>query len=240
MKTIILNSTNIQPGSSNSTLVYRFPTGGIKLEENDQLALTNLSIFYSWFNFNSTLYNNTTFTYTWIDATVHTVTIPNSNLNITDLNAYLRSVMVTNTHYLLDGADIVVFLELVLNISKYAVQFNALTVPTAAQATTLGYTLPSGATWAFPISAVSPQITISSMNNFGTVIGFNAGTYPAAPSATNFSKLSDNAPQVSPITSLVLTCSLVDNDIASPSELLYCFPIPDVAFGTLITPSYYV
>lgn len=237
MRTIILNSTNIVPTTNNSRLTYRFPTGGIKLEADDEIALTNLNVFYSWFNFDQALYNNTVFTYTWIDATTHTVTVPNSNLNITDLNAYLRSVMVTNKHYMLDGADIVVFLELLLNVSKYSVQYNALTVPTTAEAATLGWTLPAGATWTLPVSAITPQLTILSTNNFGTVIGFNAGTYPAAPSATNYSKLSDQAPQVSPITSMVVTCSLIDNDIANPSELLYCFPIPDVAFGTLITPS---
>lgn len=237
MKTIILNSTNIVANTNNSRLTYQFPTGGIKLTHDDELCLTNLNVFYSWFNFNSSLYNNTVFTYTWIDSTTHTVTVPNSNLNIADLNAYFRSVMVANNHYMEDGADQVFFLELTLNVSKYAIQFNALTVPDTATATSLGWTVPSGATWTLPVTAVTPQITIPSNNNFGTVIGFNAGTYPTAPSGSNYSKLSDNAPQVSPITSMIVTCSLINNDIANPNELLYCFPIGDQAFGSLITPS---
>jgi hypothetical protein len=144
--------------------------------------------------------------------------------------------MVANNHYLESGTNQVFFLEFVLNVSNYAVQFNALTVPTAAQAAVLGYTIPSGATWTFPVTQVTPQITILSTNNFRTVIGFNPGTYPAAPSASNFSKISDIAPQVSPITSLIVTCTLIENDIADPNELIYCFPVPDVPFGTLITP----
>ena len=237
MKTIILNSTNIVENTNNSRLTYRFPSGGIQLTKNNEICLTTLNIFYSWYNFNSTLYNNTVFTYTWIDATVNTVTVPNSNLNIVDLNAYFRSVMVANNHYMEDGADQVFFLELALNTSKYAVQFNAFTVPTTAQATTLGWTLPSGATWTLPVTAVTPQINILSTNNFKSVIGFNAGTYPTSPSATNFSKISDISPQVSPITSIIVTCSLIENDIANPNELIYCFPVPDVPFASLITPA---
>lgn len=236
MKTVILNSTNIVPSTGNSKLTYRFPSGGIKLTEENQICITNLNIFYSWFNFNQNLYNNTLFTYTWIDGTTHNVLIPDSNLNLTDLNAYFRSVMVSNNHYLISGSNQVFYLELTLNVSKYAVQFNALTVPTSGQATTLGLTQPVGATWAFPVSVITPQINILTTNNFNKVIGFNAGTYPILPSVTNYSKLSDFSPQVSPITSLIVTCSLVDNDIAIPNELIYCFPIPESDFGSLLSP----
>ena len=235
MKTIILNSLNIVPNSNNTRLRYKFLGGGIKLEEDHEFCLTALNIFYSWFNFNQQLYNNTVFSYTWIDGSVNTVTIQNSNLNITDLNAFFRSVMVSNTHYMeTAGGDQVFFLEIQLNTSLYAVQVNALTVPTTAQATTLGYTLPSGATWSLPVSAVTPQFTVPSTNNFGLVIGFAPGTYPSSPSATNFSKTSDFSPQVSPVNSILVTLNIVNNDVANPDTLLYTFTFGGYGFGEVI------
>jgi hypothetical protein len=240
MKVLILGKDNIVPGSNNTRLRYNFVGGGVKLGQGagsagDQWCLVSTNVHNSWFNYDAQVYNNTVYQYIWIDGSVNTVTIPNSNLNIDDLNALFRSVMVTNTHYLVTNAGQQVFyLELELNPSRYAVQFNAFTVPTSAEATTLGYTQPPGATWAFPITTVTPQITILSTNNFGLTIGFNAGTYPTTPSATNFSKLSDISPQVSPISSVVMTLNLVSNDIASPDNLLYAFTTGETAFGQII------
>lgn len=234
MRTLILNQTNVV-GGNNNKLVYQTVQGGIKIEPGDQICLTTLNMYYSWFNFNNALYNNTSFTYTWVDGNTYTVSIPNSNLNIDELNAYFRSVMTSNLHYVISSTgDLVYFLELQLNASRYAVQFNAFLVPTSAQATTLGYTQPVGATWVYPVSAITAQINILASNNFGSIIGFNPGTYPAAPSASNYSKLSDNAPQVSPVSSIIMTCSLINNDITTPETLLYSFTPSNVPFGAII------
>ena len=240
MKVLILGKDNIVQGSNNTRLRYNFIGGGVKLGQGvgtagDQWCLVNAQLYNSWFNYDAQVYNNTIFTYTWIDGSVNTVNIPNSNLNVDDLNAYFRSVMVANNHYLLTSSGQQVFyLELELNASRYAIQFNAFLVPTSAQATTLGYTQPVGATWSFPVSSVTPQITILSTNSFGSTIGFNAGTYPTSPSGSNYSKLSDTAPQVSPVSSVIMTLNLVSNDIASPDNLLYAFTTGETAFGQII------
>jgi hypothetical protein len=237
MKNIILTSNNIVAGSGNSRFRYEFVGGGVRFTEDDEICLSNLSMYYSNFNFQP-IYRNQIFTYTWIDATVHTVQIPDANFNITDLNAYFRSVMVANTHYLESTAGQTFYLEFQLNPSRYKVQFNAFPVPTSAQATTAGLTLPSGATWAFPVSAVTPQITVPPLpQKFGNIIGFLPGTYPTSPSAVTYSKLSDIAPQVAPVSAYLITCSLANNDIATNENLIYSFNTGDAPFGSLITPT---
>ena len=74
MKTIILNSTNIVPNSGNSNFIYNFPAGGTQFK-NDEIALSNISMYYSWFNINQALYNNNVFNYIWL-GTTYVVTIP--------------------------------------------------------------------------------------------------------------------------------------------------------------------
>jgi hypothetical protein len=237
MKNIILTSNNIVANSGNSRFRYEFVGGGVRFTEDDEIALTNLSMYYSNFNFSS-VYRNQTFSYIWIDGSTNVITIPDANFNITDLNAYFRSVMVANTHYLESTAGQTFYLELQLNPSRYVVQFNAFLVPTSAQATSAGLTLPSGATWTFPLSPLTPQIVIPAYpEKFGDIIGFSAGTYPTSPSATTYSRLSDKAPQVAPVSAYLITCSLANNDIATNENLVYSFNTGDAPFGSLIQPS---
>ena len=76
-----------------------------------------------------------------------------------------------------------IFFEMVLNSVQYSTQLNSYYLPTSSDATTLGYTKPSAATWSFPATNQTPQITFNS--TFGNLIGFNAQTYPATVLATN-------------------------------------------------------
>ena len=231
MKTIILNSTNIVPNSGNSNFIYNFPAGGTQFK-NDEIALSNISMYYSWFNINQALYNNNVFNYIWL-GTTYVVTIPDGNYQIKELNDYLQWVMIQNGHYLVDGGgNYVYYLELILNVSRYAVEFIASPIPTALPS---GWSNPAGLV--FPATATTPQIQILSTNNFYKIIGFNAGTYPTPTQSTIYSKLSDTAPQVSPINSIIMECNLINNNLALPSKLLYSFTIQNVAFGDVLNIS---
>jgi len=223
-KTLILNSSNIT-SSKNNQLTFSFPGGATQFREN-KIALCGISIYYSWDNINST---NNTFTYTWIDSTINTVTIPSGFYTIQDINSFFQSTLITNTHYLVDSAgDYVYYLEFVENAQLYGIQFNSYPVPTSLPS---GYTKPGS--WSFPGTASTPRITISSVNTFSNIIGFNAGTYPSVTQTTNYSKISDSTPQITPIQSLILTCSLIDNPLSIPNNIMYCFS-PNVTFGSLI------
>jgi hypothetical protein len=226
MRTIILNSTNLVAGSNNSALTYLFPAGAVEFK-NDLIAVSSISMFYSWFNINAQLYNNNKYNYIWRGVS-YTVTMPNGNYSVAELNTYLQNVMIANGHYLVNSASQnVYYLEWILNTSYYAVQLNSYPIPTALPS---GWTNPAGLT--FPAVAETPQIQILSTNNFKDIVGFNAGTYPNPVQATVYSKLSDNAPQVSPISSIILECDLINNPYSTPSKLIYSFAVPNsVSFG---------
>ena len=231
MPTIVCNSTNIVNSPINNKLVYKFQNGGAKFENND-IALAQFSLYYSWFNINQILYNNTTCSYIWIDGTTVNITIPDGYYTATSLNAYIESIMVANKHYLITSTgDFVFYIQLQENSTFYALQLNCYAVPT-----TLGtLTFPAGATWILPTpNPQTPQFVVSSTNNFGLLIGFNAGTYPPTPQASTYSILSQITPEIQPISSLNLVCSMINNPF-SVNKTLYSIGIPSVQFGQQIT-----
>jgi len=230
MKTLVINGTDVVSGD-NSRYVYTFPVSATF--DNHEVAVSSLSLYYSWFNITSTLTNNT-FSYTWpVGAVTISVTVPNGFYTCAQLNAYLQSVMITNNHYLINSTgDYVYYLELVENSSVYGIQFNSYPIPTVLPA---GYTAPAGWT-GYPAVASTPQLTIPS-TNIRYILGFNAGTYPAVVQATNYSKTSDFTPQFSPVQSCLVSCSLVNNTLAVPPNIIYAFAPTDVTFGSIISPS---
>jgi hypothetical protein len=86
----------------------------------------------------------------------------------------------------------------------------------------------------YPLVATTPQLVVSATNNFGTVIGFNPGTYPTPVSSATSSTLSQRPPQVTPINSLLMTCSLLNNNLSVPNTLIYAFSPINTRFGGLI------
>lgn len=224
MKTIILNSSNID-STNNNVFRYKFPAGSAHFQ-NNRIGLSRISLYYSWENISST---NNKFSYTWVDGTSVSVTLPAGFYTVDDINSYMQSVMVTNTHYLVNSSgDYVYYLELVTNSTYYAVQLNSYPVPNA---------LPSGwsnpGVWALPASAKTPQFTVPTSNSITSIIGFSSGTYPSATQSTNYSKTSDSTPQVTPTQSLVMTCNLINNKLSIPADLMYSFS-PNVTYGSLI------
>jgi hypothetical protein len=131
-------------------------------------------------------------------------------------------------------------------------------------ATKKGWTLPTTGTptWAIPTTTtqyIYPMFNILD-NGFQDVVGLNAGYYPLGtaqatittnnvsswlqPSTANapygttstVSFLSTFTPQVSPVASYTITCSLINNKYSIPNSLLYSFGIPASAtFGSYFT-----
>jgi len=227
---IILNSSNVVAGSNNSIYRYNFPQGSVKFNKS-KVAVASISMYYSWYNILASLGNNT-FTYTWYNfagSAVFTITIPDGFYDVASLNSYLQSQMIANGHYLVDAnGDYVYYLEFVTNSTYYSIQFNSYPIPTALPAS---YTNPAAIT--FPAVATTPQITISA-NAFRNIIGFNAGTYPNPVQTTTYSKLSDFTPQVSPVQSVILSCTLLNNKYSNPGTILYSFSPVGTTFGSLI------
>lgn len=237
MRTLILNANNVVQNSLNDTYRYYFPNGAVDFK-NDEVAVASISIYFSWYNITSATtgsqYNNNTYQYIWTDgggSATYTITMPDGYYEIDTLNAYLQSQLVLNGHYLVDGTgDYVYYLEIVANQTYYGVQLNSYALPTALPA---GWSNPAAIV--FPAVASTPQFVILPTNNFQNVIGFNAGTYPPVVQATNYSILSQNTPQITPVSSLIMTCTLLNNKYALPNTLLYSFNVQGTQFGGLYT-----
>ena len=245
MKTLILNGNDVVEGSSNSKFIYNFPQGGYTFVDGDVIAIQEIAMYFSAFNI-TTAYNNKSFSYIWVDGTTFAVNIPDSFLQIDDINAFLQSVMYANGHYLIDAnGNYVYLLELVVNQAQYAVQLNSYVI-SVALATSNVWVLPPTPTWVLPTNLILPYLVIPSTNNFGKLIGFTAGQYPAGtitgvppaqvqtPAFTSAqSTLSTVAPQITPYSSFLVFCSLVNNKAVIPSQLVFSFTPTNATFGAL-------
>lgn len=232
--TIILNSNNLVKDQYQNRLVYRFPHS-MNLE-NHEIAVASIQMYYSWFNISSQ-YQNNSFSYKWFDNITYSVIIQDGFYDIKSLNGYLQSVMISNKHYLYDSnlRVNVYFLEIVSNSVSYSIQINAYPL-SSTYATTKSWVLASGASWVIPSSNSIPQINILS-NNFTNIIGFSAGSYPELPGTIDtsiiYSSKSSFCPQVSPVNSLLMSCSLVNSRYGNPTNIICSFS-PNVSFGSMI------
>ena len=165
IQTIILNNTNCDTTNPNNNVYkYKFPSN-INFK-NSQITLTSVYMYYSWYNISSKQGNNT-FSYIWYSgstptATTVSITIPDGFYDISGLNEYLQSIMITNGHYLINSSgSYVYYIEFVTNATYYAVQLNCYQLPTAAEASAAGYTAPSS--WPGYITThITPQVVIPS------------------------------------------------------------------------------
>lgn len=235
-KNILINSSHVIAGSNNSKYVYKFQTP--ETFTDHAIALNTLNCYYSWYNINSSLYNNNVFQYKWFDNsgalnTTKTVTIPDGFYSINSINLYLQSVMLANGHYLYDtvAKKNIFFIEFISNPTYYAFQLNM--TPMYASGS-VPATITKAGSWAYPTSQRTAQVIINSTNNFKQLIGFDAGTYPSGTVTTLFQQLSQNTPVISPCTSLVIRCNLVRNDLANPNDVLYSFTQGNSNFGDLL------
>jgi hypothetical protein len=244
-RTLILNQSNIVPNTGNSTFLYNFPLGGITFVD-EFIAVQQISFYNSVFNITAAN-NNNYFSYIWVDGTTWVVNLPNSYLELAEINAYLQSYMVAQTHYLkTTTGSFVYLLELLVNPSRYADQINSFQISITI-ATDNSWTLPTGATWELPVNAINPIFVVPN-TNFQQIIGYYAGNYPNAtitgtppdqietPAYTSTqSFLSAFAPQIVPQPSYLCLTSMVNNRLAIPSQLINCVSPNGVNFGELFT-----
>lgn len=259
MRTLILNQSNIVPNTANSRLEYTFPAGNVSIQKGQKLALASLQMFYSTFNITA-INNNNVFSYVWVDGTEHSVVIPNGYYTIQTLNEFLQFTMINNTHYLIDNDtnNNVYFLTLGTNASTYKVELTCFQMNATLFVIGAGagqYSYPAGASWVVPTASILPMFRIPA-TSFRDVIGFsNAGYYPQGATgnyaeatiagvppaqtqspaySSNLVFSSDVVPQVSPLSSYLVRCNLINNNYAVPNDLLYSFS-PQATFGDQFT-----
>lgn len=238
---LVLNSTNVV-GNYNTQLVYNFISGTFNIPEGSRMCLSSLTIPYSWFNINSALYRNNSFSYIWYygngTAKTYTVNIPNGFYQLADIQQYLELYMISQNQYFTNSAtgQNLYYVSFSTNISYYAIQLICSPIPSAVPS---GFTAPTAGfngTDGFPNTGYTytPRIVISSSNNFGSLIGYLSGSYPSATTLATNNTLGSLTPNLTPVNSLILLSNLVKNDVSSQGNIFTSIPISDTTFGSNI------
>lgn len=248
MFVLVLNASNVVSDGTNSSYVYNFPNSVVLTHK--YIAVSQITLYYSWFNIDSK-YNNNRLTYTWTVLavpTTFTITIPNGLYNITDINSFCQFTMIQNGHYLVNasGSNIYYF-DLIVNPNRYAIQLNTYLVPTSLP---VGFTQPSNFA-GYPTQTFNPIVTIP--GHFNKILGYTAGfasnnnvnnayVPPTASILNNYvtkngvgtlSYLSNTYPDVQPNSSIFLSISNINNPYSQPSSIIYSIT-PTVAIGEQI------
>lgn len=247
------NQTAPNPQTTNTgnpfgnTIRLRFPYP--QSFTNCDIALADLTLFYSWYNITAAFGNNT-FTYSYPQGsgyTTYTVTIPDGFYTIDQLNAFFEQIQLANGTYTVDSAgNITYYLYWVTNSTYYRTTLFANPVPTAAQLATTGAVPPSTSPVASPTVSVTPYLTIlPTVNGAGTVtpgfysfsktLGFTPGNYPTATTTTSVSLNGQFAPVIESTNVVNVACNLVNQGTVSPYVNVFYTFSPTVPFGEQIT-----
>jgi len=225
---------------------YTFPTGSANLK-NRRIAIQSIVLPYSWYNVNGTIYNNASFQLTFpisgSSSTTLNISLPNGFYQISDINSYIQTQMVNNNFYLVNASgDNVYYIELVANESTGLCQIISYIVPTSLPS---NWALPTAGTggWGSSLPNVSdqvPQLTTLS-NNFGKLIGFaNSTSFPSSPTQTGTTtEVSSFEPQITPVSSVLVGCSLINNVLSNPTNLMTCIPITSTFGAQIIYQPYF-
>jgi hypothetical protein len=227
---IILNSTdNISTYHVGNELEVRLPTS-YTAKQGDQIALSNLDIYYSWFNVTA-LFNNTSFSYVWTDGTSNPVVMPPGSYTVDQISQFLQFTMQNNGHFLFNTATQlnVYYIGLAINSAYYATQVNCTAIPL----TTLpaNFTNPNNIT----LNGKCPQL-VTGNNNFGLLIGYaNNTSFPATLSTVTSQFLSTSTPIISPVTKIYVTCNWINNSRFSKYNTVIGSFTPNEPFLSLLT-----
>ena len=226
---IIINGSNVVSSSYNNQFRYSPPVGSFTFPKGSKISIGEISIYYSWFNFNNA-YNNNSFSLIFPTYGTLQINIGNQNLSISQLNSYMQQQMINAGLYLVNSSgQNVYYAEILTAPSYYGIQVNLFQIPNS---------LPSG--WsnpgAMPLSGYCPQFVVPN-TNFQYVIGFAPATYGSASSTTTESYLSTFTPQVSPVQSILVGCSLLKNLANVNPTILYTFSPAGVSYGNIIQTS---
>jgi hypothetical protein len=248
--TILIRGSDVVENSNNSTYRYKLPYV-MHMNEYDQVSLQNINIYFSWVNISND-YNNNSFQYWWPDSAgtfqKYTVTLSDGYYSISDINESFITFMTAKGHYLVNVSTSAktFYAEIVTNATSYATQIKTYSFPASS---TIGFsdTYTTSNKYYYPYASTAiasvkwivtttntPQVVINSTNNFKTVLGFNAGTYPSSNQTSNYSVLSQNTPVVDKVSSVLVCCNLIHNVYCNPSTLLYSFTSGNASYGSQI------
>lgn len=245
---IVFNQNNIVQNGLNSELVYKFPNSVIFKDK--YIAVSSISMFYSWFNILSN-YNNNIFTYTWTSGTtttVYKINIPDGLYEISDINNFIQFTCIQNGTYWSSFGNNYYPFELLVNANRYAVQLNTYLIPTALPTdSTIPTNFPG-----WPTTEQNSVITFPAQ--FNKIVGYTANfqsnpnvgnayvpttpfkgnNYVAKLAGGQLSYLSNFSPEVQPNSNVLFNISNISNPYAIPSSVIYSLS-PSVKIGEQIS-----
>jgi hypothetical protein len=156
------------------------------------------------------------------------LTLPDGFYTTTSLNSYIQQFCVSNGFYLIENStqNNLYYINVLFNDTYYANQIILKPVPTALPG---GFTAP--ANWAgYPVATLTPYVEILSANHFGKFLGFTPGNYGILSTAGGlptvaYSVNSNQTPVGSTVNSLVIRCSLVNNNVSAQTDIIDAFAI---------------
>lgn len=177
--------------------------GDASLKPGDTLSVSNI---YSPAGINHCpkyfISSDVSFTYIWIDSTIHEVDIKSGYYDINELNNAFKAVMNKNNHYLLNkfNNSQTYLLNMTYNNKYSKIELQCFIANTTIYNIT-NYKIPNGVTWSLTNTTVIPGFVISSNVVFQNAIGFSSGSYPVLPltgTVVNQSFLSSYTPGIKP------------------------------------------
>lgn len=223
-----MNAAGITINTANSKCIdnyrYEFTVPEGYALKDQEVALTNAVITNSVYNLSKAGFNNVDLSYTYpsgVGMATFAMTIPDGSYNIDVLSEYIQAQMVANKTYLVDNGGNSVF-HIKLNVSSvyWGIALTCDPVPVVLPA---GWSLPSGAP-ALPSVPTTPQLVVSPTNNFGQLIGYNAGSYPPVVQQTQYIAIGQVEAQVTPQWAFSVSLSLVNLPTVNPSSPGSVFP----------------
>ncbi|KAF1319062.1 hypothetical protein FI667_g13420, partial [Globisporangium splendens] len=235
---VTINARHLVENGYNNTFRYSFPGANVDLS-NTEVAVGSIAMYNSQFNINAIAYSNNSFKVEVPTAsTVSTisVTLNDGYYTYADINRMIQTALVNAGAFLVDSdGNRVFFIQLTENATYYSAQVDLSSTPT-----TLGtYTRPATGLYSatgtgLPTTSRVPRLIFGNAE-FGKVTGFTVGSYPSSSSTSSASFLSNIVPQVNPVSSYALRCSLIDNPFTLPSDILTTFNAAGTTIGQLIS-----
>lgn len=225
--TITINTSHYDPVTNSYR--YKFPRA-VQFRES-KVSVQSLAIYNSTYNITAAR-NNNKFTIKWL-GTDYNIVIPDVFFDFDSFNYFIKQQCLLNKLYCIttDG-DFVYFINVSANTATYKAQIDLFTIPTSAQATSYGYTLPVGATWSFPVTPITPQLLIA--DDLRSYFGFKSQTlFPLTPQSTNQTISSDSYPTINFVFAYLLTCNLINTPLSLEPSLFTQITV-NTQFGGLM------
>lgn len=242
---ILLTKNNYN--ADTGKLVYQFPSS--QTFSNRKVGLLNCSFYNCFFNITAEQQNNsltlqfptgaltgTSPTYLNFD-----IVLPDGYYSIDTLNQAIQNYCVNQRLYYYDsGSGLnVYFVQLQANATLYSCQLNCFYVPTATQATSNGWLVPSGgAGWTVNTGTrfATPRVIFA--EKLASLLGFTTTSLPSGTPTTAtwtntpVTALGAAAPAINMVSGVILRTNLISQSTGSPSDMLALVPITS-QFGAI-------